>query len=378
MQTKNKTMKSYFLSLSALFLMSAISAQITTAVNSIPDAGDNLAYKTLDVITDQYESMGEGITWDFTGMLGETNSVEVYLEASSGVNFSQFSETDLLINYGGADGYANRNTTNIALVGITGGQLLEGVDLPSAQTLSEPYVIRRAPMGYEDSFSGSTSFGYSLSTADFGPLADIFADLSPLEGATIDSIRITFTLSRTETVDSYGEVILGDEIIPALRLVQNDETEVEVDIYANAGFIGTWISISRFVDADMLGLENLTVTNYIFLDENSKEYILEVNVDGLTQIATGKYNANFTNSISEEDSSKLAFYPNPIQSELVLSGASMSSVSIMNQLGQEVESLPLANDNSHTLSLEDLIPGMYAVNVTLTSGEVVSEKIIKE
>ncbi len=371
-------MKSYLLSLSALCFVAVLSAQITTSVNSLPDAGDNLEYTILDVIPEQYESIGEGVTWDFTGMLGETPSEEVYLEASSGVNFSQFPETDLLINYGGADGYANRNTTNIALVGITGGQLLEGLDLPIAQTLSEPYVTRRAPMGYGDSFTGSTSFGYSLSTADFGPLADVFAELNPLEGATIDSIRITFTLSRTESVDSYGEVILGDEVIPALRLVQNDETEVELDIYANAGFIGTWISISQFVDADMLGLENLTVTNYIFLDESSKEYILEVNVDGLTQIATGKYNANFTNSISEEDFFKLVFYPNPIQSELVLSGASMSSVSIMNQLGQEVQSLPLANDNSHTLSLEDLIPGIYAVNVTLTSGEVVSEKIIKE
>lgn len=371
-------MKSYLLSLSALCFVTVLSAQITTSVNSLPDAGDNLEYTTLDVITGQYESMGEGVTWDFTGMLGETPSAEVYLEASSGVNFSQFPETDLLINYGGAEGYANRNTTNIELVGITGGQLLEGVDLPTAQTLSEPYVIRRAPMGYGDSFTGSTSFGYSLSTADFGPLADIFTELNPLEGATIDSIRITFTLSRTETVDSYGEVLLGDEIIPALRLVQNDETEVGIDIYANVGFIGTWISISQFIDADMLGIENLTVTNYIFLDENSKEHLLEVNVDGLTQIATGKYNANFTNSISEENSSKLAFYPNPVQSELVLSGASMSSVSIMNQLGQEVKALQLAKDNSLTLSLEYLSSGVYVVNVTLTSGAVVSEKIIKE
>ena len=371
-------MKSYLLFLSALCLVSALSAQITTSVNSLPDAGDNLTYKALNVITEQYESMGEGVTWDFTGMLGETPSLEVYLEASSGVNFSQFSETDLLINYGGAEGYANRNTTNIELVGITGGQLLEGVDLPTAQTLSEPYVIRRAPMGYGDSFTGSTSFGYSLSTADFGPLADIFTELNPVEGATVDSIRITFTLSRSETVDSFGEVLLGNEIIPALRLVQNDETEVGVDIYANVGFIGTWISISQFIDADMLGLENLAVTNYIFLDENSKEHLLEVNVDGLTQIATGKYNAHFTNSISEENSSKLAFYPNPVQSELFLSGASKRSVSIMNQLGQEVKAWPLAKDKSHTLSLEDLSPGIYIVNVTLTSGEVVSEKIVKD
>lgn len=371
-------MKSYLLSLGALCFVSVLSAQITTSVTSLQDAGDNLTYKTLDVITDQYEYTGEGVTWDFTGMLGETPTTEVYLDASSGVNFSQFPETDLLINFGGAEAYANRNTTNIELVGISAGQLLEGVDLPAAQALSEPYVIRRAPMGYGDSFNGSTSFSYSLSTADFGPLADVFEELSPIKGATIDSIRMTFTLSRSETVDSYGEVLMGGEIIPALRLVQNDETEVGVEIFVNTEFIDTWISISEFVDTDILGLESAVVTNYIFLDETSKEYLLEVNVDGFTQTATGRYNAYFTNSISEARANKLAFYPNPVQNELVINVASKSSVSIINHLGQEVKALQLAKDNSLTLSLEDLASGVYVVNVTLNSGEIVSEKIIKE
>ena len=102
-------MKSYLLSLGALCFVSALSAQITTSVTSLPDAVDNLTYKTLDVITEQYEYTGDGVIWDFTGMLGETPTTEVYLDASSGVNFGQFPETDLLINFGGAEAYANRS-----------------------------------------------------------------------------------------------------------------------------------------------------------------------------------------------------------------------------------------------------------------------------
>ncbi len=370
-------MKTKLLIAVALLIGTSSFSQIITSVNSLPDSGDNLTYKTLTTITDNYELEGEGVTWDFTGMFGDVEQTEVYADASTGTNFDQFPETELLINLAGAEAYANRNTTNIEVVGISGGQLVEGLDLATAQIFSEPYVIRRAPIGYGDSYSGTTTFGFAVSIEDFGPLADIFEEFSPVEGATVDSIRMTFTISRTETVDSYGDVLLGDETIPALRLVQDDETEIGIELLISTDFLDYWLNISDLIPLDDLGVENVVVTNYIFLDENSKEHLLEVNVDGLSGVPSGRYNADFTNSIKEESTSKLAIYPNPVQDELMITGKSMNSVRVINQLGQEVKALQIAK-NSISLSLEDLVPGIYIVNVVLNSGEIVSEKIVKE
>lgn len=374
---KNK-MKTKLL-LSTFLIVALISnAQITTNVSSLPDAGDVLNYKNLDIITDEFLFFGEDVTWDFTGMIGEVPLSEEYLDASTGVNYDQFADTDVLLNLFGAEAYANRNTTNIEIVGIAGGQLLDGLELAEAQEFSEPYVIRRAPLGFGDTYSGTTSFGFSVDIEDFGPLADIIEELNPVEGASVDSIRMTFTLNRSEEVDSYGAVLIGDDSIDALRLVQNDETEIGIDIYVVTGIVDTWISVTDFVDLGELGFEDLVTTNYIFLDETSKEYLLEVNVDQFTQVATGRYNADFTNSIHENSPLLLSVFPNPTSDLLVINGANLSSIDIFNELGQVVISEKLNKKFQIEFSLASLANGLYIVKAQLENGEHITSRIIKE
>ncbi len=235
--------------------------QIVTSSSSLPDAGDILEYKTLETITPNYMNSGDNIEWDFTGMTGDVIMQEEYFDASTGENFDQFPETDMIFNFSGADVYANRNTTNIELVGTSGGQLVGGVNIEEAQSFSEPYVIRRAPLGYGDTYSGATSFSFTLAAESLGPLVNVFDAVNPIEGSTLDSIKIGFNLTRSEEVDAYGTVLIGDQSIDALRLVQQDQSVANVEVYLVTDIISTWVNVSEFLDPETLGLQEQSVTS---------------------------------------------------------------------------------------------------------------------
>jgi len=362
----------------ALVLSAACSAQITTSINSLPEVGDLLNYKTLENITADYELSGENITWDFTQMTGDVIQEEAYSNAENGIYFSQFPDTDLLVNFTGIEAYANRNTTNIEIVGVTAGQLFEGSELNTAQPLSEPFVIRRAPIGYEDTFSGSSTFGFSSATADFGELADLINEFNPIEGASIDSIRINIEISRTEEVDGHGTVLIGSESIPALRLVQTDITEVSLEIFVVTGILDTWFNISDLIDLGELGFEGLEVTNYQFLAEDSKEYILEVNVDSTTGTATGRYNSDFTNGVNDNHSAVLNVYPNPFQRNISFTNTDFDQLIILDALGKEMINVDLDSLQNIELELSHLKSGMYyLVMKNLRSNFQTQTKLVK-
>jgi len=224
-------MKRFFIILVAFTLVFSADAQITTELVSLPDVDDVLTYQTLQNITDEYLIQGEDVTWDFTEMYGDAELLEEYLPASEGADADLFPEADLIIDFAGAAAYAKRNTTNIEVIGLGSGGFIPELDDIESQGLSAPFVTRRAPLGYEDTFSGETDFNFTMWIDPESALGGLIEGFNPFEDSTVDSLKAVFTISRTEVVDSWGTAVFQNGEVPALRLVQNDDINISAELF---------------------------------------------------------------------------------------------------------------------------------------------------
>ena len=348
-------------------------SQIVTTVTSLPDVGDVLEYNTLDIITQEYTLSGEDVTWDFTGMHGVDANNELYLDASEGEDFDSFPDADLIIDFAGAAAYANRNTTNIEVVGVGSGGLIPELEGVSAQSLSSPFVTRRAPVGFGDSFSGETAINFTIPLEEEDPLTTFINGLNPFPDSTIDSLKAVFNIIRTEEVDSWGTCVFQSGEEPALRLVQTDEIIIGIELYVNTQLLDTWVDISDFVDPETLGFGSTTTVNYIFLGETSKEHLLEVNVDQTTMEETGRYSTDYYVGIEDLNGSDISIYPNPTSDYLYLEGEDVIDIQIVDFTGK----LVLESEESQ-LDLSSLENGIYYLIGTTRKGEVFTERIFKK
>lgn len=370
-------MKTLLAFLAASVITVAASSQITTELSSLPDVGDVLTYKGLNNITESYLLSGEDVTWDFTGMTGDDILVEEYLDASTGDAFDQFPETDLIVNFNGIEAYANRNTTNIEIVGVSLGDFVEDVEFPLGQPLDQPYVIRRAPMGFEDTFSGSTSFFVNIGGEALAPLTETISEVLG-DNANVDSLRIAFNFSRTEEVDSYGTAVFGNGSTEVLRLVQTDDIDFTIELYVVTGFIDSWVNVTELVDAEEFGLDTQSLTNYIFLDATSKEHILEVNVNELDGSATGRYKSTFVNSVEELASYQVNVFPNPTAELVNITATNLSTIILLNDLGQMMEVKATYLQSGAQLDVEQLPTGMYTLISEFKDGTRLASRLLKQ
>ncbi len=369
-----KTILSFLVALS--FSLTSIS-QIITEVSSLPDVGDVLSYKGLSSISESYLVSGSDVTWDFTGMMGNDILLEQYFAADEGEVFDQFPGTDLLVNFSGIEAYANRNTTNIEVVGVSLGDFVQDVEFPLGQTLDEPYVIRRAPIGFGDSFSGSTSFFVNIGGAALAPLTGAIGEILG-DQTSVDSLRIQFNFSRTEEVDSYGTAVFGNGSTEVLRLVQTDELDFNIELYVVTGFLDSWINVTELVDAEEFGLDTQSLTNYLFLDATSKEHILEVNVNNTDGSSTGRYKSTFVNSVDETSTYGTSVYPNPATDIVNIKSRNLTQVTVINDLGQSMEISPVYIASGAQLNLTGLSTGVYTVISESKDGSIRTTRLIKQ
>jgi len=345
-------MKNYTLILAACLALN-LNAQIITEVSSLPDVEDELNYQTLSSISESYLLDGENITWDFTEMYGDNSTTDVYASASEGPEAEQFPEADMLIQFAGANAYAKRNTTNIEVVGLGSGGLVPELDDIEAQGLSNPFVVRRAPVGFGDSFSGETDFSFDMWIDPESVLGQTLETFNPIEGATVDSLRATFTISRTENVDGWGTAVFQNAEIDALRLVQNDEISITVELFVNTADIST--------------------TTYIFLGATNKEHLLEVNVDNATEEVSGRYSSEYYVGISEENKVQVSVFPNPTADELLIDGVNISTYTILDQAGREV-----LTTSDRLVDVSELSEGTYFIQGETREGKLFFSRFVKQ
>ncbi len=114
------------------------------------------------------------------------------------------------------------------------------------------------------------------------------------------------------------------------------------------------------------------------MDATSKEYLLEVNVDGTSGDETGRYNADFSNSITEIEPFLIDVFPNPTSEMLFLKGDKLKSVQIQNALGEEVYREKINMSDYFEIDFSQYTNGAYLVILENHKGQKLTERIVKK
>ncbi len=255
-----------------LMLLCSLEAQITLTEEGFPQAGDTLFLAVDNAPQISLTGPGGPYEWDYTSLQAPFTTEVVYKDAAEGNAADQLPEADLVVDLpGGNEAYyqiANGELRNIALNGPDPAGL--GFDL--LMKLDPPLIERKAP----------TQFGFSLvQTSSIS--AAISADLIPQQildqlPLTPDSIRLRISTDRTEFADAYGTLDIPGGTFDVLRIKRFEVREFHVDAYLS--FTG-WAEIT-----DLIGGSNLqpdTSLTYVFLSNEAKEPIAEVQADPLTE-----------------------------------------------------------------------------------------------
>jgi hypothetical protein len=79
------------------------------------------------------------------------------------------------------------------------------------------------------------------------------------------------------------------------------------------------------------------------------------------------------NQVSGED--RIRIYPNPAHGEFIVEVRSGGQVEIYNALGAQVRTLTVSSPDNYRISVSDLAPGVYIINLRCATG-IQSQKVI--
>jgi len=223
-QLNNLMAKVVFGIIVCLALYSNSVAQITVSISTLPDIGDQLQYQSISTdtaaakIDNQVFQTGDNLQWDFSNLSEGVETSENYIAVSSGTIADSFPDADIAIDFIGLQGYAKRNTTDISILGVAGDSIA-GFPFPVVGQLDNPFVIRRAPFGFQDQFSTNTSFSLTLDAGVLDTIQEFQDLINQIPGTTVDSVRVTLSIDRSEEVDAWGMITIPSGVIPILKII---------------------------------------------------------------------------------------------------------------------------------------------------------------
>lgn len=220
--------------------------------------------------------------------------------------------------------------------------------------------------------SGSICIGDSFTMSPTGASTYTYSGGNPIVTPTTTS---SYSVSGTSTAGCVSNSpAISNVIVNPLPIITVSTTNSIscsgsiVTLTANGANTYVWDVIypgNPFVD------DPFTTTTYTVYgtDVNgcSNTSVFTQSVSTCTGIAAIKYNL--------ED---VTLYPNPIKDILKVSGNNMKKISITNNLGQSINTIEVNNQIEININLEDVLPGIYFVNITDESKNVSVKKIIKE
>ena len=84
------------------------------------------------------------------------------------------------------------------------------------------------------------------------------------------------------------------------------------------------------------------------------------------------------NSVSENETAKVALYPNPAKESInVLAEDGLRHISICNLLGQQVAMMELFGESNCTIATNGMVPGIYVVKITTEKGIATQKLVIR-
>lgn len=251
--------------------------QITIGNDVFPKVGDTL-FNSIDVVPQSVmiTAPGPGQSWKFDQLSAQVNLSAEVKSAAEGTAFNEFPSADHFLSLeSGPERYYRVYNDRIEEIGYRGiDPIFSSVDLLAFYT--QPYIIKRAPMNYED-------YHQSLSTLvipyAYDELPDSITSQFPLP-ISPDSVRLRIAISREDEVDAWGDLEIPSGTFNVLREKRTEirSSAVEAKIIG----LGGWFDITQTLLSllpDPSVLEEDTVVTYNFFSDEAKEPIAVVTVD---------------------------------------------------------------------------------------------------
>ena len=195
----------HFLLISFTLTVLYSTSQITVNPNSLPDQGDNLSYTTVTAgINGANDPTGINMQWNFSGFTFGPNTEETYENPMNGSNYANFPSSNILFDFLGMEGYGTRTSTEIELIGVAGNSLLQNLPFPIVAQLESPFLIRKVPLEYGNTFQSNSSYEFVFPVDQFPALDTFLMQNNPIPNSSIDSIKIIGNFERTDNVNGWG------------------------------------------------------------------------------------------------------------------------------------------------------------------------------
>lgn len=363
--------------LSSLFLITPalIFGQISINNSTFPDAGTVLKYFSRQNSGGiSVGTAGENKVWNYNNLTGGQPIVEKYLTPSNGVFKDSFPDANILItNSAQEDGeqYGRILNSRIEIVGFAGENPILGGDI--AIKYSKRPQLRRSPMFYETTSYSESSFNLAFSSA---VIPDTLLSLFPIKP---DSLRITFSSVKSDTIDAWGKLNLLNQSFDVLREKSVLQTTNKLEI--KVPFLG-WLDVSTLIGNNIPGGGNLpgfgrdTSIIFNYYTNTKKDVLVSITTNNRGQIEQVDY-ADINNTINTFDynlNQNNLVYPNPVNDLLIFKNdqllAGNYTATLLNAEGKVVRTLQISKYDTEVLTfdVQTLPNGAYTLVLTTEKG----------
>ena len=364
-----------------VLIINSIQAQITYTSNSFPVAGDVLVTATTQdstvVVT---PASATAAAWDFSQLVAINTRRDTIQAASSGANYLDFPNTDILLPAIGNIGVAYTEVSTTAITSVGGG--IEVLGLSFINAYIDPQVRQTAPLTYNSSDNDTYAFRFSEHIDSVPFLRQLIDSLAGGIQVSPDSIRITLDGTDDRLVDAWGTCALADSTYDVLRQKVTSTFSLGIEVSIDLGpFLGVqWIDLTLFIPLPFPTTG--TIVRYDFLAENIKQPVVSltmdsaqtnvINIEYLDTVYAVNNSINYlTNSIDAQ------VYPNPTQGQFSVQvdwasiPAAGYTLCLIDPLGRIVKQETAIRTEVYQVSTNDLPVGNYLLTLQDPKGQLI-------
>ena len=376
-----KSIINYLIICVIITMTTQVNAQITIGTATIPDIGDRLTYTSFVGLSDTsgYKLAGENLIWNFENFTTGPEELESYLDINQTDLVDEFPDANMVLSIFNFQAAAVRSDSAIYVLGLES-QDFTGFGVETEANFDQPYLYRTVPLTFGDQFSDAFDVAATFPSNIIPGLDSI--DI-PIPGTTLDSLRITLTISKTETVTAWGTLNLLGESFEVLKIRQIDSTSTKIEAGLRSVFGFTWVDATPLIGDD-IGINQNSVT-YKFVTDNSKRSIIEISenvIQDTIVVVSGRItNALFSNTVNiTNDSKPLHIYPNP-SSDFIQVGVEdevnmLEKLILVDSKGRIIQE---RNNyvQSDRIPVHQMLSGTYII-ISFVGNDIYTAKFLKE
>lgn len=372
-----------------LLISNMLQAQITYTSASFQQAGDVVAFNTINDTTQVVSPASSTATnWDFSAWTNNNLTRDTVQAAASGSQFSNFPSTDILQPLlPGLPGITYVDVTNTAMTRIGGGIEVLGFSFFSAYT--DQHITQTAPFSYPSLVSDD----YELFISEhIDSVPFLRATLDSIVGgqtSSADSIRIRIDGREVREVDAFGTCMFSDTTYDVLRQKVLNIVTVKIEVRVDPGFLPPfWFDVTNNISgASPVPIPNNdSLVYYDYLAEGEKQPVArtQMNPTNQNQVASTQYREIDTTTINVNyiaDQIAVSIFPNPAHELLQIQSSQLPqdgySFSLVDMMGRVVVDKNNLYQSSYSYPTTHLPNGAYFVLLHNKKKQIIKrEKIV--